>query len=118
MTAPDTRKWRSHHYRAAEALVFERFVQAAREGERCPSNDLIEGLLRNAGLPQTAFGARKGHAMTLAERGDIRVEVSGKNWRVVEILTGEHAGKRTMPDPKGGRPTRIFEKPKGEKANG
>jgi hypothetical protein len=67
--------------------------QAAKRGERCPQSG--------------NFGPLKSAATTaLARAGRIRIEIYAHNWRVVEILTGRHAGKRTMPTPyKGsGRP--------------
>lgn len=39
----------------------------------------------------------------LALMGKIRYEVSGHNWRQVEILVGPHAGKKTLANPHGHR---------------
>lgn len=59
--------------------AFDRIVAAAVAGDRCPQNDKI---------PSEAFGA-------LAREGRIRVRVYRLNYRVVDILVGQHAGKQT-----------------------
>lgn len=71
---------------AAEALA--RLQACALAGDRCPTNDVI--------------GAR--NIRLLVERGELRVEVYTLNWRTVEILKGEHAGKRTAECPYGEKP--------------
>ena len=43
---------------------------------------------------QAAYGA-------LAQAGKIKIEISGHNWRRVTILWGEHAGRKTPPNPHG-----------------
>jgi len=68
---------------------FEVLEAAAIEGRRCPANG-AEGLVDKA-------------ASALARAGHIRIEVAGKNWRIVHILTGPHAGKHTALPPDGGR---------------
>lgn len=68
--------------RAIEGF-FDQIVAAAMAGVRCPQNDLI---------PSAAFSR-------LAREGRIRVSVYARNWRVVEILEGPHAGKSTADDP-------------------
>lgn len=70
---------------------------AARHGERCPQSK--------------PFGPVSPQVTTaLARAGRIRIEIYAHNWRVAEILTGRHAGKRTAPTPyKGsGRPYMII----------
>lgn len=65
--------------------VFDRIVQAAVNGERCP---------------QTGHdGFTSAITTALARAGRILIEVYARNWRVVEILTGPHKGKRTMACP-------------------
>lgn len=56
---------------------------AAINGERCPTRDFLESSVTTA----------------LARAGRITIEISGRNWRTVTILTGPHAGKTTKPDP-------------------
>lgn len=59
--------------------AFARLEQCAEGRDRCPQNDQI---------PSAAFSA-------LARAGRIKVMVFRKNYRVVEILVGPQAGKRT-----------------------
>jgi len=72
---------------------FELIVSAANAGERAPTN-------RHSANPTGKL--RSGITQALIKNGMIRVEVYGKNWRVIEILKGPHAGKRTKmpPDPR------------------
>ena len=56
--------------------------QVAINGERCPQN-------------QPHGPLAKGSVSKLVAEGRIRTEVYKHNWRVVEILMGEHKGKRT-----------------------
>jgi hypothetical protein len=60
--------------------VFGRIVQAAVRNERCPLNN--EGVYSDV-------------AKQLALSGRIMIEVFGKNYRVITILEGEHAGRHT-----------------------
>jgi len=71
-------------------LVFAELVRAAQAGERCPMNDAIRG--------------GSATMMALARDGRILIEVAGKNFRQVTILSGPHAGLKTMPPPGGCRP--------------
>lgn len=70
---------------------FMRIVAAAVAGERCPQSAPF-GPISSASV-SALFGA-----------GRIRSEVYSLNWRVITILTGEHAGLRTAPPPHGGQP--------------
>lgn len=63
---------------------------AAENGERCPTNQSAEN---------PTGELRSGVTTALLKQGRIRVEVYAHNWRVVTILTGPHAGKRTAPSP-------------------
>lgn len=65
-----------------------------RTGERCPFNWEI------------SYGSEVFRA--LANAGKIRIEIYSLNWRVVEILTGVLAGKRTMEPPHGGVPYKVL----------
>ncbi len=59
--------------------LFDLMVHTAIEGQRCPTNDQ---------LPDHSLPA-------LARAGKVRIEVFERNWRVVTILVGPHAGKQT-----------------------
>lgn len=79
--------------------AFATIERAAVAGERCP----VTAREGTAGLPPGATTA-------LAKASRIRVEVYAKNYRVVQILTGQHAGKRTMEPPSPGwQPYRIVD---------
>ena len=78
-------------------VLFQRLCDCAIRGERCPTADQL------AGLPPPS---------ELAHAGKIRIEVFARNWRVVTILTGPHAGKSTMRDPagvRGAKPYRVID---------
>lgn len=66
------------------AAAFAKIEAAVLAGARCPTTD--------QGLHPKAVKA-------LALAGKILVEVSTQNWRRITILTGEHAGKATQPNP-------------------
>lgn len=71
-----------------EKMMEEAFAlleNAAAHGERCPMNDQLPS----------------GHWImpALARAGWIRTEIYTANFRVVTILRGEHAGKKTAPPP-------------------
>ena len=79
--------------------LFDRIVACALKGERCPMNYPL-GPINGPGLS------------ALARAGHIRIEVFMHNWRVVTILSGEHAGKQTQSPPKGkgtGMPYRTID---------
>jgi hypothetical protein len=80
-----------------EEFVFQLLVDAAVEGKRCPVADAIDRAMSLAGH---GYGATLVPA--LADAGRIRIEVGGKNWRVVTICDGPHAGAATARPP-GGR---------------
>lgn len=74
--------------------AFALFVDAALKGERAPLN--------------WPFGEiRYKPLLALVREGRIRTEVYGRNWRVVQIMVGEHAGKRTKEHPPGGEPFMV-----------
>ena len=91
------------------ATVFEIFVETALKGERCPSSNPPDYTLDKLCLVKRGTNAPKNAAGELARLGFVRVEISGKNWRTIEILRGEHAGKRTKEDPTGAKPYRILD---------
>lgn len=68
-------------------LCFEAMVAAAIKGKRCPLNG--------------EDNIRPDWVGILARLGRIKVEISGRNWRTVTILEGEHARKHTQRDPDG-----------------
>lgn len=74
---------------------FRAIVAAAIEGKRCPENDT-----QGVSSYLTTF---------LAREGRIRIEISGHNYRRIVILTGDHAGKATAPDPTGRKPWKILD---------
>ena len=78
----------------AQQRLFDTLVQAAVDGIRCPTN----GDLR----------AYK-ELSSLCREGFVRSEVYEKNYRVIEILRGKHAGKRTAEHPGGRKPYRIVD---------
>lgn len=67
--------------------------QAAINGTRCPQGTVVSSHM----------------VRELAREGLIRIEISGKNWRRVTLLKGEHAGKSSAPDPEGRAPYRTIE---------
>jgi len=83
--------------------VFANLVAVALEGRRCPENGTSE--------------CPAGTVSALARAGKIRVEISDKNYRTVEILEGEHKGKRTLGPPSGAKPWRILDAD-GDRHNG
>lgn len=80
---------------AALECCFNAIVRAATEGKRCPENG--------------SFGVDSRFTTELARRGRIRVEISGRNYRTVIILLGEHAGKSTTPHPQGAKPWKVID---------
>jgi len=75
-----------------KAALLPVLCAAAAEGRRCPTTRdlMVDG---HAGSSETITA--------LAEEGLIRVEVYGRNWRVVEIRA---TGDRTQEPPLGGEP--------------
>jgi hypothetical protein len=65
--------------------TYAAFLQAAVSDQRAPMNG--------------TFGVDSSAARRLAFDGVIRIDVYAKNWRVVTILQGEHAGKHTQMPP-------------------
>jgi hypothetical protein len=78
-------------------LCFTNIVNAALRAERCPENET-----------QNVNSAR---CRALASAGRIKIEVFPRNYRVVTILTGRHAGKKTAPPPyRVARPNLVISK--------
>ena len=63
--------------------TFEALALAAAKGERCPIAPHIPA----------------DHVAQLARSGRIMIEIHGRNFRVVTIMAGPHAGKSTAPPP-------------------
>ncbi|MBX3504450.1 MAG: hypothetical protein KF895_03150 [Parvibaculum sp.] len=79
----------------AQQRLFDTLVQAAVDGIRCPTNGELRAYKELSSLCRAGF---------------VRSEVYEKNYRVVEITSGVHAGKRTAEHPGGRRPYRIIDK--------
>jgi hypothetical protein len=81
--------------------VFDRLALAASRGERCPLGLDVQSDLIRTGLPigKQALGGHSSATTALAVRGYIRVRVHARNWRVVEIQAGPHAGRETQGPP-------------------
>ncbi len=76
--------------------TLELLIATARAGERCPT--------------RSALGAAKSdHITRLAHTGYVRIEVYGRNFRVVCILKGEHAGCATKSPDEGGSPYLVLD---------
>lgn len=87
----------------ALAFVFNLLATSAVRGERCPENEAITDALHKHALP-TTFERPDGNGITtapiqLALLRKIQIEIWGKNWRIVEIMEGEHRGRRTASCP-------------------
>lgn len=78
--------------RRARALKL--VTAAAIANTRCPTNDEV-------GV---------GSLPALAREGLIKIAIFANNWRVVTLMTGEHAGKATLAAPVGKRPYRVVYK--------
>lgn len=88
--------------RSPAAVLLEAFRTAALAGKRCPDNDELSDLVYCAGGTQWRLALD-----TLAAEGKIRIEICGKNWRVV-YLPGENLNTALEPN---GRPAwRIIDK--------
>lgn len=68
---------------------------AAAAGKRCPLCAPYGPIQSSKAIPW------------LCRDGRIRSEISGQNYRVVTILVGPHAGKKTAPNPYGARPWKF-----------
>ena len=76
--------------RAAIEEGFAQIERAALAGERCPST---HGTYNSSGTLSS------GITTMLLREGRIKIEIYGRNWRVIEILKGPNAGKRTKEAP-------------------
>lgn len=83
-----------------EKALFDLIVRTALAGERMPT----ARELKNAGHSSSPATLER-----LTDAGHIAREISGHNWRVVEILTGEYAGKRTAGPGRGRKPYLIID---------
>jgi hypothetical protein len=70
---------------------FAAIERAALNGERCPTN--------HKGTENPNGTLPSGITTALLKEGKIRIEVYPHNYRVIEILVGSNAGKRTKGPP-------------------
>lgn len=86
-----------------EEIILDILRDAARKGERCPTNGRLRVLAKQRGLtngvPVDCIPSE------LAHRGLCRSEVYSQNWRVVEI-----DGMRTQECPRGGEPYKVIDR--------
>ena len=80
---------------AALEACYAAVERAAIEGRRCPENG--------------TFSVDTRYMVALAHAGRIQIKISGHNYRTVTILQGEHAGKRTAPDPTGAKVWKMLD---------
>lgn len=73
----------SHQERVEQC--FQAILRAALRGERCPENG--------------SSNVNTDRCRALAAAGRIKIEVFARNFRVVTILTGRHAGRKTARAP-------------------
>jgi hypothetical protein len=85
----------------SDAFVVDFLREVARKGERCPTSPEIGAALIRAGFQSSASY----RVSVLARRGLFKVEIYGKNWRVIEI-----DGMRTKGPPFIGTPYRVIAK--------
>lgn len=74
--------------------AFVAILHAALAGERAPKNislDIEDGVVDPLDV------------VSLCKTGRIKIEISGRNYRQITILSGPHAGKSTAPNPNGSR---------------
>lgn len=84
---------------ADEAMAI--ITRAVLANKRCPKNN------SNADEGEDWLGSAA--VYTLTRHGDIRVEISGRNYRRIVLLTGPHAGKGTAHNPTGDSVWRVIE---------
>jgi hypothetical protein len=70
---------------------FDALCDLAIADERCPGNQELADQLRRRGFTKTDRAVSE-----LVRQGRVRIKVGAPNYRVVEILTGPHAGKHTL----------------------
>lgn len=79
----------------SEQFVFDLIIEAARAGKRCPQRtEFVRGHI-------DLSAASSNIVCRLARFGWLKIEISGRNYRTVEILKGPDKGCRTMMDPSG-----------------
>lgn len=76
------------------AKTFKMLESAAANGERCPQRD---------------DGVRTDDTRFMTARGWIRIYIYFHNYRVVEILAGPHAGKKTAAPTHGHQPWLVID---------
>jgi len=75
------------HSRQSLEDTFNLIVETALHKWRCPDNGRINSSQLTA----------------LARQGRLRIDISGRSYRTVYILSGPHTGLSTAPDPDSGR---------------
>ena len=65
-------------------------------------NQVVEAALRKRRCPDNA-SINSAQLTALARQGRLRIDISGRSYRTVHVLTGPHAGLSTLPDPDKGR---------------
>ncbi len=79
--------------------MFQVLIDAAVAGDRCP---MLQQMVDIHKIPG-------GYAVNrLVDLGWIKSEIYMHNWRVVEIMVGEHKGARTQEHPDKRRPYKTF----------
>lgn len=84
--------------RAELNATFDVLAAKAAAGERCPQDARL-----------VTDGVKSALVVMLALAGRIRIAISGRNYRTVEILEGPHKGKTTAPDPHGRKPWKVVD---------
>jgi hypothetical protein len=67
--------------------AFKVIEKAALAGEPCPQNGSLH--------------INSTHTVALAKQSRIKIEISGRNYRQVTLLTGPNKGRATAPNPNG-----------------
>lgn len=88
--------------RSPAAILLDAFRAAALKGERAPDNARLADMVYQAGGKQWAQALHD-----LAASGKIRIEICGKNWRVV-YLVAENIN--TALEPNGRAAYRVIDK--------
>lgn len=82
---------------------------AAVAGDACPTHRDLENKIQSISGNARRKVSLHGLVPELARTGLIKIEVYGRNWRVIEIKQGPHAGARTMAPSHGGKPYKIID---------
>lgn len=83
--------------------VFDVVVSAAVAGRRCPPNHKN---VARGGAPTISIDSRK--LQRLARDGFLQIDIYPKNWRMVTIRVGPHAGATTARPPDRTKPYKTI----------